>query len=131
MLKDKQKELTKNKKKLDKVEKTFVEIHQQHKLLTQDRDTFINFLHVVFPDNIASEVLLPDDKMGHYDIESLRQFWVHMKQQQEAAFMYKHQELNDEVIELREKINNDEDLELTVEVLRSKLEVTEKNANEY
>ena len=131
MLKDKQKELTRNQKKLAKVEKTFVEIHQQHKLLTQDRDTFINFLHIVFPENIVSEVLLPDDKMGHYDIESLRQFWVHIKQQQEAAFMHKNKEMNDELIELREKSNTDEDLESTLEVLRSKLEVTEKNANEY
>ena len=45
--------------------------------------------------------------------------------------MHKHKEMNDELIELREKANNDEDLESTLEVLRSKLEVTEKNANEY
>ena len=45
--------------------------------------------------------------------------------------MHKNQSLNEEVIELREKAAKDEDLESTVEVLRSKLEVTEKNANEY
>ena len=45
--------------------------------------------------------------------------------------MHKHKEMNDELTELREKSNADEDLESTLEVLRSKLEVTEKNANEY
>ena len=45
--------------------------------------------------------------------------------------MHKNKEMNDELIELREKSNTDEDLESTLEVLRSKLEVTEKNANEY
>ena len=45
--------------------------------------------------------------------------------------MHKHKEMNDELTELREKADNDEDLESTLEVLRSKLEVTEKNANEY
>ena len=54
-------------------------MHGQQKLLTQDRDTFINFLHIVFPENILSEVLLPDEKVGNYDIEHLRQFWLHMK----------------------------------------------------
>ena len=81
LLKDKQKELTRTQKKLNKVEEKFIEVHGQQKLLTQDRDTFINFLHIVFPDNILSEVLLPDDKVGNYDIEHLRQFWLHMKTQ--------------------------------------------------
>ena len=45
--------------------------------------------------------------------------------------MHKNQTLQDEVTELREKAVNNEDLESTVEVLRSKLEVTEKNASEY
>ena len=45
--------------------------------------------------------------------------------------MHKHKEMNDELTELREKANKDEDLESTLEVLKSKLEVTEKNANEY
>ena len=45
--------------------------------------------------------------------------------------MHKNKEMNDELTELREKADNDEDLESTLEVLRSKLEVTEKNANEY
>ena len=39
--------------------------------------------------------------------------------------------MNDEVIELREKVDSSEDLESENEVLKSKLEVTEKNANEY
>ena len=72
LLKDKQKELTRTSKKLNKVEEKFIEIHEKQKLLTQDRDTFINFMHVVFPENILSEVLLPDDKVGSYDIEHLR-----------------------------------------------------------
>ena len=45
--------------------------------------------------------------------------------------MHNNQQLEEEVKTLREKQANDEDLESTVEVLRSKLEVTEKHASEF
>ena len=54
-----------------------------------------------------------------------------MKTQHEATELHKNTALNEEVLELREKVGNQEDLESTVEVLRSKLEVTEKNSQEY
>ena len=36
-------------KKLKKVESKFVEVHEARRLLKQDRDTFLNFLTLVFP----------------------------------------------------------------------------------
>ena len=48
-------------KKLKKVESKFVEVHEARRLLQQDRDTFLNFLTLVFPEPTLSEVLLPDD----------------------------------------------------------------------
>ena len=62
-------------KKLKKVESKFVEVHEARRLLKQDRDTFLNFLTLVFPEPTLQEVLLPEDQIGAYDIDHLRQFW--------------------------------------------------------
>jgi len=48
-------------KKLKKVESKFVEVHEARRLLQNDRDTFLNFLTLVYPEPMLSEVLLPDD----------------------------------------------------------------------
>ena len=48
-------------KKLKKVESKFVEVHEARRLLKQDRDTFLNFLTLVFPQPTLQEVLLPED----------------------------------------------------------------------
>ena len=48
-------------KKLKKVESKFVEVHEARRLLKQDRDTFLNFLTLVFPQPTLGEVLLPED----------------------------------------------------------------------
>ena len=49
-------------KKLKKVESKFLEVHEARRLIKQDRDTFINFLNLVFPDeSMLQEVLLPED----------------------------------------------------------------------
>ena len=48
-------------KKLKKVESKFVEVHEARRLLKQDRDTFLNFLTLIFPEPTINEVLLPDD----------------------------------------------------------------------
>ena len=37
-------------KKLKKVESKFVEVHEARRLVKQDRDTFLNFLTLVFPE---------------------------------------------------------------------------------
>lgn len=37
-------------KKLKKVESKFVEVHEARRLLKSDRDTFLNFLTLVFPE---------------------------------------------------------------------------------
>ena len=76
-LKETKKELSRNEKKLKKVEEKFFEMHETKKLLTSDRDTFLNFLQLVFTEDTLQEVLLPDDRIGTYDIEHLRQFWLH------------------------------------------------------
>ena len=62
-------------KKLKKVESKFVEVHEARRLLKADRDTFLNFLTLVFPEPTLQEVLLPEDQIGMYDIDHLRQFW--------------------------------------------------------
>ena len=48
-------------KRLKKVESKFVEMHEARRLLKQDRDTFLNFLTLVFPESMLPEVLLPED----------------------------------------------------------------------
>ena len=61
LLKEKRKELDKVKKRLSKTESKYVEMHETKRLLQQDRDTFINFIQLVFEGPTLSEVLLPDD----------------------------------------------------------------------
>ena len=60
-LKERDKEFSKTEKKLKKVEEKFVEMHEARTNLKQDRDTFLNFLTLVFPEPTLSEVLLPED----------------------------------------------------------------------
>ena len=81
LLKEKAKELKQAEKKLKKVEEKYVELHKQQKGLIQDRETFIQFLHLVFPQNHLDELLLPDNQYGLYDIEHLRSFWTLLKSQ--------------------------------------------------
>ena len=49
LLKEKAKELKSTQKKLKKVEDKFVEMHKAQKNLVNDREVFIQFLHLVFP----------------------------------------------------------------------------------
>lgn len=83
LLKEKAKELRASEKKLKKVEEKYVELHKQQKGLLQDRETFIQFLHLVFPQNHLDELLLPEGQYGLYDIDHLRQFWTLYKSQAE------------------------------------------------
>ena len=61
LLQEKAREMKQTQKKLKKVEEKYVEIHKQNKGLLQDRETFIQFLHLVFPQNHLDELLLPDE----------------------------------------------------------------------
>lgn len=49
LLKDKAKENKQLSKKVKKLEEKYVELHKREKALMKDRDTFIQFLHLVFP----------------------------------------------------------------------------------
>ena len=60
-LKEKDREFVKLKKKLEKVEQKFVEMHEARQNLKTDRDTFLNCLTLVFPEPTLAEVLLPED----------------------------------------------------------------------
>lgn len=72
-------------KKLKKVESKFVEVHEARRLLKQDRDTFLNFLALIFPEPTLQEVLLPDEQIGSYDIDHLSQFWQLTKSKQASS----------------------------------------------
>ena len=52
-----------------------MEGYEERRKLKTDRDTFLNFLTLVFPEPTLQEVLLPEDKVGNYDIDHLRNFW--------------------------------------------------------
>ena len=83
LLKEKAKELKQTQKKLKKVEEKYVEIFKSQKDLQRDRETFIQFLHLVFPQQILDELLLPDTQIGLYDIDYLRNFWTLHKKNSE------------------------------------------------
>jgi hypothetical protein len=61
LLKEKAKELRKTQTKLNKVEEKFVDLHKKEKALLKDRETFIAFLYLVFPEDVLKELLLPDE----------------------------------------------------------------------
>lgn len=51
LLKDKARENKQLTKKVKKLEEKYVELHKREKGLLKDRETFIAFLHLVFPAN--------------------------------------------------------------------------------
>ena len=79
LLKEKAKELKTTQKKLKKVEDKFVEMHKSQKNLVSDRENFIQFLHVVFPQSLLEDeiLIMPEGTEGYgmFDVNHLRQFW--------------------------------------------------------
>ena len=110
-------------KKLKKVESKYVEVHEARRLLKQDRDTFLNFLTLVFPEPTLQEVLLPEESIGSYDIDHLRQFWQ-LTQSKQASSQIIEQEKNiNEIQELRRQVSSQEDLEANVESLKQSVQI--------
>jgi len=81
LLKDKAKENKQLTKKLGKLEEKYVELHKREKDLLKDRQTFLEFLQLVFPTHMLDELLLPEGEYGLYDIQHLKPFWTHLKNQ--------------------------------------------------
>ena len=57
---------------------------------------------------MLDEVLLPDDKIGSYDIEHMRQFWILQKARNEQQMMIENESLKDQVLLLKETIGKNE-----------------------
>ena len=108
LLKEKAKELKTSQKKLKKVEDKFVEMHKSQKNLINDRETFIQFLHLVFPQNLLEDeiMLMPDGNEGYgmFDFNHLRQFWTLLKQNKENEQLGMMQAMQDEKKFLTDKI---------------------------
>jgi hypothetical protein len=45
---------------------------------------------------MVEEVLLPEDKIGSYDIEHLRQFWILQKARNEQTIIVENDKLKEE-----------------------------------
>ena len=116
------KQLKDRDKKLKKVESKFVEVHEARRLLKQDRDTFLNFLTLIFPEPMLSEVVLPDDQIGIYDIDHLRQFWQLQQSKTASSQLLETDRLNKEIEELREQVGAQGDLATQVESLNRTVE---------
>ena len=78
------------------MESKYVEMHETKRLLQQDRDTFLNFVQLIFEGPMVEEVLLPEDKIGSYDIEHLRQFWILQKARNEQTIIVENDKLKEE-----------------------------------
>jgi hypothetical protein len=70
-LKDKAKELKSVQKKLKKLEDKFVEMHKIQKNLTNDREALIQFLELIFPQNLLQQEIMtmPDGPDGYGQID--------------------------------------------------------------
>ena len=107
LLKDKAKENGRLQKKVKKLEEKYVELHKREKGLLKDRETFIQFLHLVYPPKQLEEVLLPESvEPGLYDIDHLRQFWTHLKTQSDNESTNIIQVMKEEKVFLMHKIHN-------------------------
>ena len=103
LLKEKAKELKLAQKKLTKVEDKFVETHKLQKALIRDRETFQQFLQLVFGDDPKSmaEIYLGDssDQYGLYDIDLLKSFYVLVQSQQTQQHLIEKAKLEDQLKE--------------------------------
>lgn len=79
LLREKAKELKKAQNKIRKIEDKFVDFHKTHISLQRDRETFLEFLRVVFPQKLLEEeiLLIPEGPEGYgkIDLNHLSQFW--------------------------------------------------------
>ena len=114
-------------KKLKKVESKFVEVHEARRLLKQDRDTFLNFLTLIFPEPTINEVLLPDDQIGSYDIDHLRQFWQLQQAKMQQEKIQENFKLQTEITELKGKVATQHDENQNVEVLQAEIKVLQQS----
>ena len=96
---------------MKKLEEKYVELHKREKGLLKDRETFISFMHLVFPQQILDEVLISEAgeggaeaTFGLYDIEHLRQFWTLYKQQTDAESTHIITHMREEKQMLMQKI---------------------------
>ena len=80
LLKEKAKEMKTTSKKLKKVEDKYFEMHKLQKNLINDRETFIQFLHLTFPQKLLEDeiLIMPEgqDGYGMFDYNHLRQFFL-------------------------------------------------------
>ena len=106
MLKEKASENKQLARKLKKLEEKYVDQTKREKGLVKDRETFIQFLHLVFPVQMLEEVLLPETvEAGLYDIEHLKQFWTHLKTQSENESVNIISVMKEEKLFLMQKIH--------------------------
>ena len=117
-------------KKLRKVESKFLEGYEERRKLKTDRDTFLNFLTLIFPEETLQEVLLPEDQVGHYDIDHLRNFWQLTQSKQAASQLTESDNYQKEIESLKEQLVTHEELTMKVEGLESTLELLQKSENE-
>jgi hypothetical protein len=107
LLKEKASENKQLARKLKKLEEKYVELNKREKGLVKDRETFIQFLHLVFPVQMLEEVLLPETvEAGLYDIEHLKQFWTHLKTQSENESVNIIAVMKEEKLFLMQKIHS-------------------------
>lgn len=106
-------------KKLKKVEDRFVEMHKSQKNLIADRETFIQFLQMVFPQNLLEEeiLIMPEGAEGYgmFDFNHLRQFWTLTAQTKENDDLALHQTMEEQKKLLVEKIQEYEAKEQQLE----------------
>ena len=80
LLKEKAKEIKQTNKKLKKVEDKYFEMHKLQKNLINDRETFIQFLHLAFPQRLLEDEILihPEGQEGYgmLDYNHIRQFYL-------------------------------------------------------
>ena len=83
-------------------------MHKSQKNLINDRETFIQFLHLVFPQSLLEEeiMLMPQGQEGYgmFDYNHLRQFWTLTKQNKENESLSILQTMQDEKKFLTDKI---------------------------
>jgi len=101
LMKDQNKELKLNKKKLEKLEEKFIQVNSDLKNVLNDRNNIEIFLKKIFPENQHSNLIKKD--YGTYESSELSKLWIIAESQHQNEYSSILSKLKNEINELNIK----------------------------
>lgn len=118
-MKEQNKEIKLNKKKLEKLEEKYIKVNTDFKNVLNDKTNIETFLKNVFPKDMHDKVIKED--FGMYEAAELSKLWLILESKNQNEFQNILSKLKAEVSELTDKNN----------FLSQQLEETQTNFDNY